>query len=203
MSAELNWRGVNLGRSAALTGGDGKDNAAELQRTIDAVFGSVPPPANGERMAGEVLLNVSKPKSCSPIVNSGLYSNRFKLILDRLTAAVLLVFLLPALLVITGCIVAFGGPGSPIFRHPRIGKDGRPFACLKFRTMCANAEAVLNERLSRDTDALAEWTATQKLRNDPRGLSLRAVFCGQHRWTSCLSFGMSYKEIWRSSALGL
>lgn len=155
-------------------------SANELQQTIDAVFGSVPTkPVNNERVVEAVLLNVPKTKSCVPIVHSGLYSNRFKLILDTLIATVLLVFLLPVLAVITGCIVVFGGPGSPIFRHRRIGKDGRPFACLKFRSMCRHADAVLNDRLSCDTDALAEWTATQKLRNDPRvypfGRFLRAT----------------------------
>ena len=180
MSAHLNWHGVNLGSSAALTGSGGEDDAAELQQTIGAVFGPVSTkPVNNERVVEDVLLNVPKAKSCAPTIHSGWYSKRFKLISDALIAAVLLVFLLPVLAVITGCIVVFGGPGSLIFRHRRIGKDGRPFACLKFRTMCTNAEAVLNDRLSRDTDALAEWTATQKLRNDPRvypfGQFLRAT----------------------------
>jgi exopolysaccharide production protein ExoY len=180
MSANFNWRGVNLGTSAALTGSRGEDDAAELQQTIGAVFGSVPTnPFNNERVVGDVVLNGTNTQSYAPTVHSGLYSSRVKLILDTLTAAVLLVFLLPVLAVITGCVVVFGGPGSPIFRHRRIGKDGRPFACLKFRTMCANADAVLNDRLSRDTDALAEWTTTQKLRHDPRvypfGRFLRAT----------------------------
>jgi lipopolysaccharide/colanic/teichoic acid biosynthesis glycosyltransferase len=180
MSANLNWHGVNFGPSAAFTGSGGEDDAAEPQQTIGAVFGSVTTkPVNNERVVEDVLLNVPKTKTCAPTVHSGLYSNRFKLILDTLIATVLLAFLLPVLEIITGCIVVFGGPGSPIFRHRRIGKDGRPFACLKFRTMCTNADAVLNDRLSCDTDALAEWTATHKLRNDPRvypfGRFLRAT----------------------------
>jgi lipopolysaccharide/colanic/teichoic acid biosynthesis glycosyltransferase len=168
MFANLNWRGVNFGKLDASTGGRGKDDAAELQQTIGAIFASVPKnTVNNERMLEDFSLNGHKTKSCLT-VHSGSYSNRVKLILDTLIATVLLVFVLPVLAVITGCIVVFGGPGSPIFRHRRIGKDGRPFACLKFRTMCTNADAVLNDRLSYDTDALAEWTVTQKLRNDPR-----------------------------------
>ncbi len=165
MSASINWYGATLKPSAALTGGGGEDDAAELHQTIGAVFGSTN--------------NVPEVKSPSPTVHSGVYRNWFKLTSDTLIAAVLLVLLLPVLAVITGCIVVFGGSGSHIFRHRRIGKDGRPFPCLKFRTMCTNAEAVLNERLSRDPDALAEWTATQKLRDDPRvyrfGRVLRAT----------------------------
>jgi exopolysaccharide production protein ExoY len=163
-----NRHSVTLGPSAALTGSGGEDDATKLQQTIDAVFGSTPTkPVNNERVVEHLLLNGPKTKSC-PTVHSGLYRTRFKLILDTLIAAVLLVFLLPVLAIVAGCIVVFGGPTSLIFRHRRIGKDGRPFACLKFRTMCTNADAVLNDRLSCDTDALAEWTATQKLRNDPR-----------------------------------
>ena len=179
MSASINWYRVTLGPSAALTG-SAEDDAAELQQTIGAVFGSVTTrPTNNEPAIEHVLLNVPEVKSPSPTVHRGVLRNWFKLISDTLIAAVLLVFLLPVLAVITGCIVVFGGPGSPIFRHRRIGKDGRPFACLKFRTMCTNADAVLNDRLSRDPDALAEWTATQKLRDDPRvyrfGRVLRAT----------------------------
>jgi exopolysaccharide production protein ExoY len=163
-----NRHSVTLGPSAALNGSGDGDDATKLQQTIDAVFGSATTkPVNNEWMVEDALINAQKMKDC-PTVQSGFYRNRFKLILDKLIAALLLVFLLPVLAIITGCIVVFGGGTSLIFRHRRIGKDGRPFACLKFRTMCANADAVLNDRLSSDADALAEWTATQKLRNDPR-----------------------------------
>ena len=67
--------------------------------------------------------------------------------------------------------------------------------------MRSNADAVLNDRLSSDTEALAEWTATQKLRNDPRiypfGRFLRATSLDE-----LPSFGTSYAAIWRSSAPG-
>jgi lipopolysaccharide/colanic/teichoic acid biosynthesis glycosyltransferase len=34
-------------------------------------------------------------------------------------------------------------PGAVLFRHERIGRDGRKFQCLKLRTMGSDAEAVL------------------------------------------------------------
>jgi lipopolysaccharide/colanic/teichoic acid biosynthesis glycosyltransferase len=180
MSANINWHSVALGSSAALTGTGGEDDADDLQQTIGYGLGSIATKTTNNELASEHLfLNAPDLNSSSPTVHSGLYSNWFKLILDTLIAAVLLVFLLPVLAIIAGCIVVFGGPASLIFRHQRIGKDGRPFACLKFRTMCTNADAVLNDRLSCDADALAEWTAAQKLRNDPRvypfGRFLRAT----------------------------
>lgn len=59
--------------------------------------------------------------------------------------------------------------GDPIlFVQQRIGRNAAPFDCLKLRSMVTNAEAVLDELLSSDTSALAEWERDHKLKNDPR-----------------------------------
>ena len=59
--------------------------------------------------------------------------------------------------------------GRPIFiRHQRIGKNGKPFQCLKFRTMVIDADAVLRRHLAGSPSALEEWQKTFKLKNDPR-----------------------------------
>ncbi len=59
--------------------------------------------------------------------------------------------------------------GRPIFiRHQRIGKSGKPFPCLKFRTMVTDADAVLQQHLAESPSALDEWQKTFKLKNDPR-----------------------------------
>ncbi len=50
----------------------------------------------------------------------------------------------------------------------RLGRDGRAFGCLKFRSMVADGEAVLTAHLAADAQARAEWAATHKLTNDPR-----------------------------------
>jgi exopolysaccharide production protein ExoY len=180
MSANINWHSVALGSSATLTGTGGDNDAAELQQTIGCVLGSISTKTTNKDLTSEhVFVNAPEVNLQVPTVYRDLYINWFKLILDTLVAAILLVFLSPVLAIIAGCIVVLGGPASLIFRHQRIGKDGQPFACLKFRTMCTNADAVLKDRLSSDTDILAEWTATQKLRNDPRvypfGRFLRAT----------------------------
>jgi len=59
-----------------------------------------------------------------------------------------------------------GGP--MLYAHERVGRHGRPFKCLKFRTMVVDADRRLQELLASDPDAAAEWAAYQKLRNDPR-----------------------------------
>ena len=59
--------------------------------------------------------------------------------------------------------------GRPVFyRHERIGKGGRPFACLKFRTMVPDADAVLAAHLAARPAARAEWQRDHKLKDDPR-----------------------------------
>ncbi len=59
--------------------------------------------------------------------------------------------------------------GAPIvFGHYRVGRGGRFFRCLKFRSMVRNADVVLAELLRTDAAARAEWERDHKLRNDPR-----------------------------------
>ncbi|KPQ08984.1 MAG: galactosyltransferase ExoY [Rhodobacteraceae bacterium HLUCCA09] len=78
-----------------------------------------------------------------------------------------LLFLAPALLLIAGILLWREG-GPVFFAHERIGRGGRRFRCIKFRTMVPDAEARLAELLAADPVARAEWQATRKLTNDPR-----------------------------------
>jgi exopolysaccharide production protein ExoY len=50
----------------------------------------------------------------------------------------------------------------------RIGRDGKMFPCLKFRTMCVGADKVLARHLDECAEARGEWARDFKLRNDPR-----------------------------------
>ncbi len=59
-------------------------------------------------------------------------------------------------------------PGPVIFKHRRIGKNGKEFDCYKFRTMCTDAKEKLEELLAIDPEAKAEWEKDFKLKNDPR-----------------------------------
>lgn len=57
---------------------------------------------------------------------------------DIIVSAVLLVVLSPLLLLIA-LWVRLDSPGSALFRGSRVGKDGKPFHILKFRTMVVGA----------------------------------------------------------------
>jgi lipopolysaccharide/colanic/teichoic acid biosynthesis glycosyltransferase len=87
-------------------------------------------------------------------------SRLLKRVLDRVVAAVLLVLLAPLFLISAAWILLDGG--RPVFlAQDRVGKNGRPFRMLKFRTMVQNAIEVGRKlRLSEDPYAVVE--------NDPR-----------------------------------
>lgn len=63
-----------------------------------------------------------------------------KRLLDILASSVALILLFP-LLFILGVAVAVTSPGGAFFRQVRVGKDGREFALLKFRSMRPGSEA--------------------------------------------------------------
>ena len=86
--------------------------------------------------------------------------------MDIVGASLGLMLLAPVLLLIALAVRADGG--AALYAHRRVGRGGKAFGCLKFRTMVPDADAVLAALLARDADARAEWEATQKLRRDPR-----------------------------------
>lgn len=68
-----------------------------------------------------------------------------KHLLDRVLATVGLLVISPIFLVLMA-LVRLSSPGPILFRQPRVGRDGRVFDCLKFRTM------------RQSTDSAAEFT---------------------------------------------
>lgn len=84
-----------------------------------------------------------------------------------MTASTALVLALPLMLVVAVLVKLFIG-GPILFAHRRIGFNGRPFDCYKFRTMVENAEQVLEEYFASHPGAAEEWRETQKLKYDPR-----------------------------------
>jgi lipopolysaccharide/colanic/teichoic acid biosynthesis glycosyltransferase len=89
-----------------------------------------------------------------------------KRLLDLVGALGLLLFLMPLFFMLMVILRSQGGP--VFYAHRRVGRYGKEFGCLKFRTMVVDADAVLADLLLRDATASAEWQATRKLRRDPR-----------------------------------
>lgn len=58
--------------------------------------------------------------------------------------------------------------GSIFYRAVRVGKNGRLFGCLKFRSMYRDADVVLTRLLEEDSRLRAEYECRHKLERDPR-----------------------------------
>lgn len=86
---------------------------------------------------------------------------------DIVFSILALLFFAPVLLGIAALLKLREG-GSVFFAHERVGRGGRRFRCLKFRTMVPDAEERLAAILKSDPVARAEWEASRKLTNDPR-----------------------------------
>jgi len=93
-------------------------------------------------------------------------SRLMKRVFDIVGSAVLLIVLAPVFAVLWFLVRKTGK--QVIFGHERIGKNGKPFKCYKFRSMVMNANEVLEELLRNDPEAREEWHREFKLKNDPR-----------------------------------
>ncbi|HBJ0980837.1 undecaprenyl-phosphate galactose phosphotransferase WbaP, partial [Escherichia coli] len=100
-------------------------------------------------------------------------SRTLKRLFDIIASIAIIILLSPVLLYISRLVKKDGGPA--IYGHERIGQDGKPFKCLKFRSMVTNSKDVLNELLQNDPEAKREWDTTFKLKNDPRITKIGAV----------------------------
>jgi exopolysaccharide production protein ExoY len=92
-----------------------------------------------------------------------------------IAAAIAGILLLSPLLLMLATLVKLSCGGRVFYGHPRIGRNGNVFHCLKFRTMVENGDHVLAQHLTRNPELRAEWIATRKLQNDPRVTQVGAV----------------------------
>ena len=115
----------------------------------------------------EGVLSVGLGAGAAPArLRLGMYRGGGKRLLDLLAV---LAFLPPVILVILllAVVVALDG-GRPFYSQLRVGRGGRIYRMWKLRSMVPDAEARLRAYLDADPAALAEWSATQKLKRDPR-----------------------------------
>ncbi len=103
-------------------------------KLVPELFGCDPAPAILRKYGDVPVLTLSEERI--PI---------FRLLVKRgidvTLSAIALLLALP-LLVVTCCAIRLDSPGPALYRAPRLGLKGRRFACFKFRTMIANADAL-------------------------------------------------------------
>jgi exopolysaccharide biosynthesis polyprenyl glycosylphosphotransferase len=89
-------------------------------------------------------------------------SHAAKRVLDLLGAGLLLLVSAP-LLALVAVAICLDTPGPPLFWQRRIGRDGRPFRLVKFRTMVAGAERLTTTLQVQSSDP--SWLLLER---DPR-----------------------------------
>ena len=93
--------------------------------------------------------------------------NPYKRSFDILFSLFALILLLPLMFFIV-VLVRCTSKGKSVYKHPRIGRNGKSFHCYKFRTMYPDADARLKELLAMHPELRDEWVSSHKLKNDPR-----------------------------------
>ena len=82
--------------------------------------------------------------------------------------------LLPFLLLIS-LFIKIDSPGPVLYKHKRLGKNGRYFFAYKFRSMTVDADQRLEKMLESDPAIKTEWEKSHKLQNDPRVTGLGRI----------------------------
>ncbi len=102
-------------------------------------------------------------------------NNNFKSLLNsiikRLCDIILSIILLPFLLILIGFIAVLiksTSKGPVFYGHKRVGRYGKEFKVLKFRSMYQDADVRLKEILANDEEIRKEWNTYYKLKKDPR-----------------------------------
>ena len=104
---------------------------------------------------------------------------------DVILSSLALVVLSPVMLATAIAIVVDDPSAGPVFSQERIGRNGKPFKFYKFRSMCPNAEAKLDDLLDQN-----EMVLCSRLRMTP-ALPVWASLSARPASMSCRSCGIS------------
>nr|WP_223205890.1 sugar transferase [Streptomyces xanthii] len=122
----------------------------------------------GPRLHVDAVLGIPLLRVSMPTFTGG--RRAVKEVVDRLGAALLLLLFAP-LMVLVALLVLVDSRGGAFYRQRRVGKDGREFTILKFRTMVAGAH-----RARADLAELNEGAGLLfKMHRDPRVTRVGAV----------------------------
>jgi exopolysaccharide biosynthesis polyprenyl glycosylphosphotransferase len=122
----------------------------------------------GPRLHVDAVLGIPLLRVSMPTFTGG--RRAIKGVVDRIGATFLLMLFAP-LMVLVGLLVLLDSRGGAVYRQRRVGKDGREFTILKFRTMVTGADAARDALADRNEGAGLLF----KLRRDPRVTRVGAV----------------------------
>ncbi|MEU9339988.1 sugar transferase [Streptomyces sp. NPDC048278] len=122
----------------------------------------------GPRLHVDAVLGIPLLRVSLPTFTGG--RRAIKEVVDRVGSAVLLLLFAP-LMAVVALLVLTDSRGGAFYRQRRVGKDGREFTILKFRTMVVGAHRARAELADRDEGAGLLF----KVRRDPRVTRVGAV----------------------------
>ena len=108
-----------------------------------------------------------KPKKNHGISLPALDGNFVKRLFDIVFSLFILIFLSPVYFCLA-TIIAISSPGPIFYVQQRIGKDFKPFSCIKFRTMVDNADEILEKMIAKSPQMRQEFEESYKIKEDPR-----------------------------------
>ena len=104
------------------------------------------PPLNEQAVFKESFAAKTRPKSiATPEYSLG------KRLFDVVVASLVIVLLLIWFVPLIGLLIRLTSPGPMVFVQLRTGRNGRPFRCLKFRTMIHERDARFRQAIKNDT----------------------------------------------------
>jgi len=135
---------------------------------ISSIFGTLG--LGGMNVSGNRQRMNKDLQEINALFKSNLMNKRnlfIKRIFDLTAGSAIFIFSLP-LLFLFGILIKLDSRGPVLFIQKRLGKNGKIFNCLKFRTMLQDAEEVLKCLLEKDPTLKIQWEVYLKLKRDPR-----------------------------------
>lgn len=117
-------------------------------------------------ISGKTFRAVVK-RSIQSIALAILDGDAAKRLFDIVFSLAVLILFSPVYLILA-LLIAISSPGPIFYVQERIGKNRKPFGCIKFRTMVVNADEVLLEMLETSPAVRQEFEDNFKLKSDPR-----------------------------------
>lgn len=122
--------------------------------------------AESQLISGKTI-RVFLKRGLTPLFESALNGAFAKRLFDITFSLSVLIVFAPVYLLLIG-LIALSSRGPVFYVQARVGKNYKPFGCIKFRTMVRNADEVLMEMMETSPGLRQEFQSNFKLRRDPR-----------------------------------
>ncbi len=122
--------------------------------------------AESQLISGKTIRALFK-RGFIPLLESAIDGAFAKRLFDVVFSLTILIVFAPVYLLLV-VLIALSSRGPVFYIQERVGKNYKPFGCIKFRTMVRNADEVLIEMMETSPGLRQEFKSNFKLRRDPR-----------------------------------